>query len=1681
MKNLILLVLTFLLFQNGCKKKEIPPQPSYKSEFRVDVPGDIPVFDYTYHRTISFNYHEVNLEKAINAIKFEPEAKTLEIDDYSKKSNVRNISLRYWELKPNTSYTVTVNSFEDTNSEKLINPGKFTLDIGPMTRKFSIENVNSLQTIESEQKQLLPINVSEIADFKLEVAKFEIKDIINHHSRKEKSYKSFYSSLNFKKAEWKNKTKKEWGTIGFNLKPYLNNKKGFVAVRLSGKEDSYEYIEKEGKSKIITSDITLGTLVQSTDLNLIVKEDFEKSLIWVNSLSKGTPVNSVRVRFYSNGNLNDECTTNADGFCSIKKNTEGFSDFEFFFASLNETDEAFLITKDHEISSHYGYKDAYLSRIKASLFFDRKLYRPGDTVQVKALLTNVVKGELTPYQGPVTATVYDSQNSKLITKSLNSTSEGGVWFSYPISSDGKLGHYTVSLTGKNLSESNTFQVEEFKPAAFAVTQKEISKKSNKKQIQIHAEYLFGAPLRSAEVKYTIYKSEEQTDRYIAKWPKYLFGHYDYDVYNSNYGDSNKENLDETGNLSIELDTSPLKKEFSTKGDSISYAVPIGHRVEASVKDKDQKVITNTMTYKPEPMGKFLIGISSKENYRKVKDKFSFDLVTIDHNGNPVKGQSVEAFVIHEKWITIKENGVNSYYPRYELEKNIIEKKTISLSEHEGKFEFIPEKEGGYKILFREKGGNNLSSIHCYAYQEDFYSSWNYRTDNSVELEADKQVYEVGDEAKILIKSPYKESRVLVTLEREKIFWHKEFDLKSNSVPISIPLNEEQIPNATVNVVVFRPRLAPPKGLSDSEKENYIKEDLGLPEMKTGSIKLSLSLKSKLAKLDVKTNKQLYSTGDKVRIEIKTEPNAELAVSVADRGVLDLIGYSYSNPTANLYSAFREGGFLYSILATLIKQYQFEPKGSSPGGDYGDDSWGKGGFGFDSEDGARKNFQYTAFWKPDIIADGEGNAVLEFNLPDNLTTFRVMTVASKLGKYNATNVEFKVRKPLVVQGVLPRFIRNGDNLEIGGLIINETGMDTNYKVTLDAEDFDTQTKEKVVSIPKNKSIEVNFPVKITENALSKKIINPKLIFKGSITAEPVDPSMLLKEFSNKDIRDKLYFEIPFKEASTAVAFAESGFTDSKTQVNLNFPKKDEIVNNQGEFNIQLSNSVLFGLEKAFHFYAANPYMCMEQRSSAYLLAISSGALLKDLAVKPPSDDSYDFNNIDKLFTQEMSEFQNEDGSFRLWKPESSSAYPYLTSYVVLVSRLAKEQGKKINNDAYNKALNYLANYQTSSKENEQDSLESLALVYYVLAQEGREVSSIEKTLLSKVSSLTLRSLSYLAIAYASKNKITDYNKDPNLIKIIQDVIKRFEFKNNIVTIIPMNYDQFYRSYYSKAISYASLLRTLLRFEPKHPAIVSIVKKALIERKDYFWSDAHSTGLLALAIKEYRDKFELTANDFKIQFQLGSKTLASPNFPANTPTVWQEKYSWNSLSFMETSSVPMTIEKLSPKGRGYFSTSFIYQPKKEKLDPIANEISIERSITDSSGNEWKEGKSFKRGEIYTIKLSVDLNNPGANLMVVDRIPSNFEIVNKKFLTEGALPTGEDTTTTNYYEDPTMIPAYTEFRDDKALFSRDYIRGFQVFEYMIRPVVKGESVFPSSEAFLMYKPSTFSKSKGYKIKVE
>lgn len=1679
---------------------------STHGDLTVEFVNESQYFDNLWDARIIFS-NEVDFKTIRNSISFKPKAALRE----SSSGSSKNIAMSMYSLTPGKTYSIKVNPLTDIHGNKLINSETFTFTAPDVRPSYNLEDEYK-NVIESAHTMTLPIEVNNISQLKVRHGTFSIKDVGEAVESGDSISTSILNSISLSSAAvWDTGLKNnQWGRIPLQIKKYIKSgTTGWLGFELSGDVIDYQGRLVNSKSHQI---------VQATDLGLTVKESFAESFVWVHSLSKGVPVKGAVVAFYTGTKKISETKTDDLGFCKISNPSGELLGPSLYMVSAADGDRAFTASKMHNLPMYYICntfdEDSYKSEFLGQILFDRKLYRPGDTINFKGVLSFKEKGRLAPVgKESLSVTIADSRGQEVYSKSITSTAQGGIWGSWDIPKDVPLGHFQVRIdNGYGGYINDTFQVEEFRPVTFKVDLSGLDDTSAGRamKLTIDGQYLFGAPMNDAPVTYSVYRAKSRV--YFPHYSSFTFGDGniwsddEIDWSDAGYFTGGSGVLVQGGKYTFTLTPSPMKADenLSEPETVLKLSDTYEIKVEAKVKDVDDKSVTKSAYAKVFP-GNAMFGINVKQRYQSASNRFSFDLVAVGNDGTSAGERPSVIHVIKYEYKSILSKGTGgTLQPRNTLIKKVISRQEMSLSSQPKEFSVQVDEPGSYTILVQEQGGMSYSRDSFYAWGGGG-QWWGMNDDDSITLVPDKKEYNPGETARVLIQSPFENCTAIVTLERESVIWQKQIEITGSGTPVDVPMKEEYLPNVYMSVMLIRPRVPVPGSLSDAEKRAFIDNDLGAPKFKAGVVKLSVSNRSKRLPFKLTTDRSDYSPGDTVTVTIETAPGAEIALTAADRGVLDLINYHYSDPVNKFFQNWKLAVRILDNRRFIIKQLRSTQKGDSPGGQgKGDDLEGVGGFDQDSEDGTRKDFRYTAHWNPAIIAGKDGKAVFSFKLPHNLTTFRLMTLAALNGKFARAENEIRARKAVVIQQNLPRFMRPGDTLTAGAVIINQTGISGNFIVTLNSDMFAEKSRRATVMIKNGEAKEVTFPVTIdaaryaslrknADAAFTQGKVSEPIEVKGTISVTPENiQSFVVAGNSEKDIKDRMEFKFPVREQPPEEAFTIAGFTENKEKEFMIIPDAASYIPSMGSFNVTLSSTVLTGLEKGFTFFKLNPYMCLEQRASAYLLTITAGDLLKNFGYSPPSDSDYDFSKIEKSFIGELKDFQNSDGGFSAWKGSSfrESSDPYLTAYVSYVLENGKRKGKSIDESAYSNASRYLKNYfKKPPKDNYSYVLDTFAMINMTLALQDSYNSSIGNFLLDKKKELSLTALAYAGIALALDKNVNDYKTNSEISAIHQRIVNSMEITTRKVSFKETSFGS-PRSYASGGAAASAILRFLMKVDGANPLIPGIVQYIMADTG--VWGSSHGTGTAALALHDYHEIYEkkggLTSG-FSGNVLLNSKEIFSASLSRKELTVPEFNMPLYKLTDFGKPGAALPLEFASSgKNRMYYTSSLIYYPALKEVKARDEGIEVHREIIDLSlapGVPSAAGVnrgSLKRGDVYQCKVRLVVSKPSFNVLITDPLPSNVEVVNTAFQTEAgslaALATGGEKQYDYWWMGAKPI---VEYRDDRVIITQDYMEpGMHEFTYLIRPIVKGRSASPAAVSKLMYEPEIFGRTAGGSLSV-
>ncbi|MCK6480801.1 MAG: MG2 domain-containing protein, partial [Planctomycetes bacterium] len=298
---------------------------------------------------------------------------------------------------------------------------------------------------------------------------------------------------------------------------------------------------------------------------------------------------------------------------------------------------------------------------------------------------------------------------------------------------------------------------------------------------------------------------------------------------------------------------------------------------------------------------------------------------------------------------------------------------------------------------------------------------------------------------------------------------------------------------------------------------------------------------------------------------------------------------------------------------------------------------------------RERFEDAALWAPSVATGEDGTARLEVDLPDNLTTWRIVARgASADTLVGEGRASLAVRLPLLVRAEAPRFLGQRDESVIATVVHNETGGAVDVEVSLSATGIETRGAAATKVRLEEGEVRA-LPWTLAGSATGLATLEAKALSSAASDAQriglPVLPHGLRSvSAASGDLRD------------TAVA-------------SLDLPQ--DVVPGSAAARVALAPSLDRVLLDAVSWTGGFPWGCVEQTVHRFLPALASDEALRragapDLALRDGLRDRVE-RGLLALYA-----LQREDGGFG-WASSAGAADPVMTGFAVMGMLRAERQG------------------------------------------------------------------------------------------------------------------------------------------------------------------------------------------------------------------------------------------------------------------------------------------------------------------------------------------------------------------------------------------------------------------------
>ncbi|GEM_PF-4364672 len=746
---------------------------------------------------------------------------------------------------------------------------------------------------------------------------------------------------------------------------------------------------------------------------------------------------------------------------------------------------------------------------------------------------------------------------------------------------------------------------------------------------------------------------------------------------------------------------------------------------------------------------------------------------------------------------------------------------------------------------------------------------------------------------------------------------------------------------------------------------------------------------------------------------------------------------------------------------------------------------------------RQDFATTAYWNPSLDVK-EGKANFSFKLPDLLTRWQILAALwSKDLKTGKTDFALTSTKDLFLTLQAPRFLREGDKIELVTMLVNNTSrtLQTNVSLYLSLNEEKAQelfklnkTEQEIALAPKEQKVltwQLEAPADIGTIKISA-VARSGSLLDGEEKVLPLLPSrqrliesetISLKEGINKLsvenlLRDKtLQLEtvqlniapsliMPALNAMPLLVEYQSPTLTSKLINYYPLAVLNKLYTTYPEFKEAAAK-----LPKRKTINAAwqsDENLLLNQLSNSPFLCLSKGYQAQNTI------DIFNASLVSKKqkeITKELAKYQNSDGSFSWIKGGQGSVY--ITLYYLEKASLAKSWDIEIDENMTKKALAYVTKEikLNLAKPTQYNLSEALYLATILTSFPDDWYTYDVKTLMEQSNNF-INKMTPLGKAYATIvwTKLGNKTRAQKIFASLMDSAKT----SNITGIHWAPEEKSWQWFNDSITLHSAAIKALLTLNPKDPRLKGLTKWLIFQKGATFWdnSEQAATAVLTLFDVMKRTNALEQIKTFDITWNNKNTTIDAQPFDIDeskfTFTAYGKEATPQSLSAIIVKSKDSGLEDFASLTTLY-SSSKVQEQSKEGLMNIKKEYYL---VKDKQAILLKEGDEVEVGSEIQVRLTINCQNPFDFVSVSDLKPAAFE--NQDLLSN--------------WKYNNRLSYYQEMQNSQTNFYFDYLpNGTYELKYTLRPTTAG--VYNAGAAVIQsqFAPQFGAHSAGFYIKVK
>lgn len=1605
----------------------------------------------------------IQAESAIGQITIAPEPKTKDVPLVRAYDGERLVSLNPWALAPKTNYTVTIGAdLQDKFGQRLGQAQTVQLTTSDLAAQlWAPSDLHIFPTSQSA----LQLNVSTVnlAGFQSATAIVQPTDLVYTNSAYPSPDRPNLLADPSRWATTQVKAEKNQSLeTPIPLQKLLGRPTGMVAYGVKARTTSYQEDNQQ-----TWNEPTFYGLVQITNLGVFAQWFPDSGLVRVHRLSDGQPVANATVQIYQSqleaktkGQPSPCATgkTDAAGLWAIAPNQfsacaspQADRGPQLLVIAQQDQDWAFTRSYDYSGAFDYGIDAGWPTRKpepRGTIFSDRTLYQPGETGYFTAAAYYLQGGQLR--QDPQTryTVTLESPDGRKQELAPQTTNEFGTFsVELPIGKTQPLGFYTLRAKAENGNEIlGTFRVAEFRPPNFQVKLAVEGAKSevNGQAIalpnqtltaQVQSSYLFGAPVDGGEVEYFV--TRQRQDFSPKGWESFNFGRRWF------WPEEAPEVPTDVLQVNQTLNNQGQGQQTVTIGGELPYAMT--YRVDAQVKDVANLAVTDSKSIVALPSDR-LVGLKT-DFVATANQAFPVQVIVADPQGQPVTDQTVklelQELIYHQATRLVE----GSYLPQTQVDYRTVANAEVRSGQTAAEVSLTPPKSGSYRIRAQIPGSPEASATDVQIWATGANAIWGDRySNNRLELKLDQSTYKAGDTATVLLQSPYPEAELYFAVVRDKVLYQTVTKVSGSAPKLQFPVTPEMLPNAAVEAILVR------QGQSLGQVEPGSVNKL----VRIGFAPFAVDLSDRRLQIGIQPSagtdpKAPAAPGSEQTLNLsltndRNQPvSGQVTVMVVNEAILQLTGY---RPPDLLKTVYAEQPITVR-LSDNRPDVVLQPIGSPI-----DKGWGYGGGLSDATANTRTRteFKPVAYYNATLRTNAQGQAQVKFKLPDDLTTWRVMAVATATPsapksptvpswQFGLADTTFITSKPLIVSPLLPQFARPGDRFQVGASVTNLSGQTGTLTVTSQAD----------------------APLKLEQSGQQQTQAEPDTkAYRFPATVEKSGPAKLTVAAEINGLRDEVQLPLEVRSLEVTEQVAQTGVT--RRPVKIPFKPDPQVDPTVGELQVSLANTLIPPVLTAAATQEAEPFPWLEPNASQLLLA----AHLQALSAKYGATALNLGNQMQQAIGQ-LQALQTADGGLAAYPGGKSD--PFLTPY----------------------AAQAIARAQKVSPTEDWQTLARSVKVYLqqLLADPGRSPGCKEAQCKNAVRLQSLLALAelgeprrdFLADLYEQRQTLDTTQQlqlaryltqfpdwQASAKRLTQDLQEVIQERGRSARVsLPRTWQWLN----SSTVTQAEALRLFLAQNQAPDRVEKLLQGLLDQRRNGTWPTQYDTAIALTALADYSARDPQPAK-LSVIAKLGDKELIKANFEGYRQS--------NQQVTVPSADLPRQPQDLllQPSGQGNLHYQVAYRYRLQGNPPgQLSGLRVTRLIRPAKqeqvlhriGLYAPQSLQLPVGQVYEVAVEVITDHPVDHVLITDPLPAGLEAIDQSFQTNAP-----DSATDDRWQ-----PDYQTIYRDRVVAVADRLDpGVYTLRYLARSVTSGTFLYPGATAQLQYAPEEFGRSAATTLEV-